>query len=249
MNDSNNHRPVYLVFGATGGIGSQLCRQLEREGAALAISGRSDDKLERLKNEMNAVPFVCDATDSKKVTETVQQVKQTFGRIDGVVNCVGSIFLKAAHLTNDQEWEQTIATNLNSSFYILRAVVKEMTQTGGSIVLISTVAARIGLANHEAIAAAKAGVIGLAQSAAATYARRGIRVNCVAPSLTETPLAENITKNEATLKASKAMHALGRIGKPQDIASAIQWLLNPQQSWVTGQVIGVDGGLSSVVNR
>ncbi|MBN8558433.1 MAG: SDR family oxidoreductase, partial [Burkholderiales bacterium] len=119
----------------------------------------------------------------------------------------------------------------------------------GSIVLCATAAARTGLANHEAIAAAKGGVMGLALSAAATYAGRNIRVNCVAPGLIDTPLAARITSNEAALKASASLHALGRIGRPEDVASGITWLLDPENSWVTGQVIGIDGGLGTVRAR
>lgn len=112
----------------------------------------------------------------------------------------------------------------------------------------STMAARLGLVNHEAIAAAKAGVIGLTLSAAATYASKGIRVNAVAPGLVRTPLTARITSNEATLNASTAMHALGRVGEPEDVASAIAWLLDPAQAWVTGQVI-VGGGLAMLRSR
>lgn len=112
--------------------------------------------------------------------------------------------------------------------------------------LCSSAAARIGLANHEAIAAAKAGVIGLTLAAAATYAPRNIRVNCVAPGLVDTTLTAKIMGNEAALKASIGMHALGRVGKPEHIASAIAWLLGPGNDWVTGQVWGVDGGLANV---
>ena len=117
---------------------------------------------------------------------------------------------------------------------------------GGSIVFVSSAAARRGLANHEAIAAAKAGLIGLTLSAAATYARYSIRVNSVAPGLVRTPLTESITRNEAALRHSTSLHALRRIGEPAEVASAIRWLLDPAQSWVTGQVIGVDGGLASI---
>jgi 3-oxoacyl-[acyl-carrier protein] reductase len=124
-----------------------------------------------------------------------------------------------------------------------------MLNSGGSIVLVSSAAARIGIANHEAIAAAKAGVAGLTLSAAATYAPRGIRVNCVSPGLVVSGLTQRITSNEASLKASVAMHALGRAGSPEDVASAIAWLLDPEQSWVTGQVLGVDGGLGSLRSR
>jgi NAD(P)-dependent dehydrogenase (short-subunit alcohol dehydrogenase family) len=124
-----------------------------------------------------------------------------------------------------------------------------MMQDGGSIVLVSTAAARIGIANHEAIAAAKAGILGLTLSAAATYAGRRIRVNAVAPGLVETPLSERITRSEANRKASEAMHALGRLGKPGDVASLMAWLLDPENEWVTGQVFGVDGGLATLRSR
>jgi NAD(P)-dependent dehydrogenase (short-subunit alcohol dehydrogenase family) len=124
-----------------------------------------------------------------------------------------------------------------------------MSAHGGSIVLLSTAAARIGLANHEAISAAKAGVEGLALAAAASYASKGIRINCVAPGMTRTPLSAKLLQNEVMAKASASMHALGRIGEPNEIASAIEWLLDPEQSWVTAQVLGVDGGLSRIRSR
>jgi len=120
---------------------------------------------------------------------------------------------------------------------------------GGSIVLTSSAAARVGIANHEAIAAAKAGIIGLVLSGSATYAKNNIRLNCVAPGLVRTPMTEHITANEASLKISLALHPLGRLGEPSDIASLMAWLLDPNQGWVTGQVFGVDGGLGTVHAR
>ena len=114
---------------------------------------------------------------------------------------------------------------------------------------MSSAAARIGLANHEAIAAAKAGVEGLARSAASTYAPRGVRINVVAPGLVRTPLSARLVGNDASVKASVAMHALGRIGEPDDVASLIEYLLDPSHRWVTGQVFGVDGGLSTLRPR
>jgi len=114
--------------------------------------------------------------------------------------------------------------------------------------MASAVAQR-GMINHEAIAAAKAGVVGLALSAAATYARYNVRVNCVAPGLIRTPLTASLTTNESTLRASVALHPLGRIGEPEEAASAIAWFLAPENSWVTGQVLAVDGGLSRLQPR
>lgn len=173
------------------------------------------------------------------------------GRIDGAANCAGSILLKPAHLISDAEFADTLAQNLTTAFHVLRAAAKRMMRQegGGAIVLCSSVAAQRGLLNHEAIAAAKAGVEGLALAAAASYARSGVRINCVAPGLTRTDLTRGITSNEAIAKASAAMHPLGRIGSPDEVASAICWLLDREQSWVTGQVIGIDGGLGRVQAR
>ena len=124
-----------------------------------------------------------------------------------------------------------------------------MVATGGSIVLVSSAAAQKGMSNHEAIAAAKAGIEGLTRSAAATYANRGIRVNCVAPGLVETSLSQPILQNPAAREVSQRMHPLGRLGKVEDVANAIVWLLSPAQSWITGQVIGVDGGLANCLPK
>ena len=241
--------PVHLVLGASGGIGSALCERLAERGAKLALAGRSEDKLLELAERVGGSVHVTEATSLDAVQQTVGAVVEQHGRIDGLVNCVGSILLKPAHRTSEEEWRATLATNLDSAFACVRAATGAMTKTGGSIVLLSSVAARLGLANHEAIAAAKAGIEGLALSAAASYAPRGIRVNVVSPGLVRTPLSSALTANPASEKASVAMHPLGRLGEPGDVARAIDWLLDPEQTWVTGQVIGVDGGLGSVRPR
>jgi NAD(P)-dependent dehydrogenase (short-subunit alcohol dehydrogenase family) len=241
--------PAYVITGATGGIGSELARQLARNGARLLLGGREAAKLESLAAEIKAQSFVLDATDFAQTEAFIARAVALFGHLDGAVNCVGSLLLKPAHLTTDAEWHSTIALNLTTAFALLRASAKAMMTDGGSIVLVSSAAGRTGLSNHEAIAAAKAGIIGLTQSAAASYAARGIRVNCVVPGLVRTPLTARITGNETALKGSVAMHALGRVGEASDIASAIRWLLDPAQSWVTGQVLGVDGGLATVRSR
>ena len=240
--------PIYAILGATGGIGAALCRRLAAQGARLVIGARDEAKLAALAAEINAAYLVTDATQSDQVDAFVAHAIATHGQLNGVANCVGSLLLKPAHITTNDEWDFTMQQNLNSAFYLLRAATKAM-KDGGSIVLLSSAAGRTGLANHEAIAAAKAGIIGLTLSAAASYAARGIRVNCVAPGLIATPLTARITGNEAAVKASAAMHALGRIGAPEEVASAIAWLLDPANNLITGQVIGVDGGLASVRPR
>lgn len=237
---------VYAVLGATGGIGSALARRLAAGGARVAVAGRDRGRLEKIASEVDGEAAVVDARDSAEVDAFIKQTVDAYGRLDGVANCVGSLLLKPAHSTTDEQWRDTIETNLFSSFALLRAASRPMREHGGSVVLCSSAAARVGLANHEAIAAAKAGIIGLTLSAAATYARWRVRVNAVAPGLVRTPMTEGITKNDLSAKASLGLHPLGRLGEPEDIASAIAWLLDAQQSWVTGQVIGVDGGLGNL---
>ena len=243
------HPGVTVVFGAYGGIGTALCRTLKERGKQVIAVGRSRDRLDALSASLGTETLVADATDSSQVDAVFAQVRAAHARIDGVANLAGAFLLKPAHLTTDEEFSHQVSINLTTAFNILRSSVKAMNETGGSIVLVSSVAARLGLANHEAVAASKAAVEGLTVAAAATYAPRRIRINAVAPGLTRTPLTARLTSNEASLKASSAMHPLGRIGEPEDVASAIAWLLGPDTDWVTGQVLGVDGGLGTLRSR
>jgi len=244
-----NETPAYVIFGAAGGIGSALCQQLAAKGSRLLLVGRNPERLEHLKSELPAGDyrtFAADATNSVEVDSAFAEAQLAFGSIAGAANLVGSIILKSAHTTTDAEFEQTLSLNTRTAFYVLRSAAKAMLNTGGSIVLMSSVAANIGLMNHEAIAAAKGAINGMVLSAAATYAPRNIRVNAIAPGLVRTPLAARITGNEAALKASTAMHPLGRIGEPDDVATPLAWLLDPKTTWVTGQILNIDGGMATV---
>ncbi len=242
--------PAYVVLGATGGIGRALCRRLAGRGARLVLAARTAAPLSDLAAGLHAHAVPCDAARFAEADRLMDEARERLGgRIDGVACCVGSLLLKPAHLTTEEELADVIARNLTAAFATVRAAARVMGDAGGSIVLCSSAAARVGLANHEAIAAAKAGVEGLTLAAAATYAGRNIRVNAVAPGLIRTGLTARLTGSEAALKASVTMHPLGRVGEPSDVASAIEWLLDPCQSWVTGQVIGVDGGLAGLKVR
>ena len=238
-----------LVTGASGGIGSALARQLAAAGTRLVLSGRNSTALSNLADELGARALVCDFTDPGQVSTTVTEALAELGEIEAAAHCIGSILLKPAHLTSVDDWQATMDTNLNSAFYLLNSLARPMMKSGGSIAFVTSVAADKGLSNHVAIAAAKSGLAGLTRSAAATYARNHLRVNCVAPGLTDTPLAAPITGNESARKFSEAMHPMGRLGTADEIARALFFLLSPDNSWITGQTLAVDGGLSSLQTK
>ncbi len=243
------HTPTYLIIGATGAVGRALAGRLLAQSANVIAAVRDELKARSISELEGTQIMDCDATS----WDSIQQLQQTLSaddvRIDGIAVCIGSILLKPAHLTRPEEFENTLRANLTPCLAVARSFTKGMMKNGGSLVFVSSAAARHGFPNHEAIATAKAGIIGLTLSAAATYANYGIRVNCVAPGLVESQMAAPILNNELSLRASKAMHALGRIGSPIEVASALAWLLDSDQSWVTGQVIGVDGGLGSLHSK
>lgn len=242
--------PVQLVIGAAGAAGSATVRRLAAAGATVVLAGRDVDAMETLAAEVGAAAVhAVDAREIAEVGALIDRVVEDHGGLHGVANLAGSVLLKPAHLTTPEEWHDTLATNLTSAFAVVRAAAPKMRRGGGSIVLASSAAAQTGIGNHEAIAAAKAGVIGLTRSAAATYGPGGVRVNAVAPGLVKARMTERLTSNEAQAEASRAMHVLGRLGEGDDVAAAVAWLLDPATSWVTGQVIGVDGGLGQVRTR
>jgi len=215
------------------------------EGKPVFLVGRDEDRLRGLASELSVAFAVADMASSDSLIAAVAQA----GPVESFVNCIGSILLKPAHLTSDAEFREVVETNLFTAFATVRCAGRALRERGGSVVLMSSAAAKLGIANHEAIAAAKAGIEGLARSAAATYAGANIRFNVVSPGLVKTNLTKRIWEAPAMASASAELHALGRLGEPEQIASMIAWLIDPENHWITGQVIGVDGGLGSVQPR
>ena len=242
-------RERVFILGGGGGIGSALARSIVARGGSVFLAGRDAAKLESAADPLGAGWAVVDAADPDAVDACADRAAESLAGLSGIACCAGSLLLKPAHLTSSAEWQATLAANLTSGFGCVRAAARLLKAEGGSVVLVSSAAARIGLANHEAIAAAKAGIVGLVLSAAATYARQKIRFNAVAPGLVRTPLTQGLVSSELAEKASVGMHPLGRLGDPEDVARAIAFLLDPAQDWITGQVLGVDGGLATLKTR
>lgn len=235
------------ILGATGTIGACLSRSLVREGQSVLLLGRDAVKLAELAGELQQPSAVFEPGCSASVEEAIAAHIPQSGSVTAIVNAVGSVLLKPAHSTSDSEFQDVIETNLFTSFAAVRAAGRLMREQGGSVLLFASAAASIGIPNHEAIAAAKAGIVGLAKSAAATYAGSNIRFNVISPGLVKTNLTQRIWNSPMASAASQEMHALGRFGEAEQIASLARWIIDPANDWMTGQVIGLDGGLGSVL--
>jgi NAD(P)-dependent dehydrogenase (short-subunit alcohol dehydrogenase family) len=239
---------VLLVTGASGGIGSEIVARACASGRRVAGIARDSGRLDALAARTGAAVYSCDVLDEERFGRTVESITDTHGPIDALAHAVGSIVLRPLHTMSLAEWRATFDINATSAFLTLKSVVPRMMRgKRGSIVLFSSVAAQTGLQNHEAIAAAKGAIESLVRSAAISYARYNIRVNAIAPALTRTELSRPFWSNDAMLQASVAMHPLGRIGEASDIAAAALFALSDEAAWMTGQIIGVDGGISAGV--
>ena len=239
---------VVWVLGAAGGVGSIVCQNLSNQGWKVVGSGRTEEKLQLLSSQIDDLDVLpVDARDDVAMKQAVANIVETHGRLDAVVVAVGSILLRPLHATSAEQVQDTIEQNFTTAFNAVRsAAVPMMRGDGGRIVLFSSVAASHGMTNHAAIAAAKGAVEGLTRASAADYSKRGIRVNAIAPAMTDTPMSENLLKSEASRKISDSMHPVGRIGEAKEIADVASWLVDGAPEWMPGQIIGVNGGLGTI---
>lgn len=235
--------PNLLIVGP-GGIGRAIMREQNRRGWGVTLLGRSAARLAEAAAECpGTTTLVADPTDIDALPTWAPTLREQ--RPDGfnaVVCSVGSVLLQPANRVSAAVWRAVLAANLDAAFATLK-LAGELLPHGGSVLFFSSGAARLGLPHHEAIAAAKAGIEGLVRSAAASHARRNLRINALALGLTDTPLAAPLLASPAARKASEAYHALGRIGDPAQVARIAATLLDPVNDGITGSIIAVDGGL------
>jgi NAD(P)-dependent dehydrogenase (short-subunit alcohol dehydrogenase family) len=233
----------YLIFGATGSIGSSLVTQLYNDKVECHLIGRNEDELEKLSKKFNYTYSVCDVLKINFTENLKKNLNET--EILGIAYCIGSIDLKPFKLTRANDFVSSYVLNLVGVTEILRAFQDSLKNNKGSVVLFSTVAAKKGFANHSIISSAKAGIEGLTVSLAAELAP-DIRINCIAPSLTKSKIASSVIKNSSIEQSIAKMHPLKRIGEGVDSANLANFLLTSKSSWITGQIIAVDGGRSSI---
>jgi NAD(P)-dependent dehydrogenase (short-subunit alcohol dehydrogenase family) len=232
----------FLVFGATGAIGGALARRLAAAGHALHLAGRDRGRLEALATALGAPHTACDVLDEDALAATVAAAGP---ELAGLAFAVGSIRLVALKRASVADYMDAYRLNVVAAARAVALAQPALAAGGGSVVLFSSVAARAGFASHAVIGAAKAGVEGLSVALAAELAP-AVRVNCVAPSLTRSDIAAPLIANEAMARAIAAAHPIPRLGEPDDAAAAAAFLLSDQAGWITGQVLGVDGGRSAL---
>lgn len=234
---------VVLIFGATGGVGSAVARQLVAEGTSVYLSGRDESRLRSLGEALSSATSPADALADGALERVVADAGE---QIEGMVYAVGSVTLKPLGRTTDADMLHDFQLNALGAARAVRAALPALKRAGNaSVVLFSTVAAGRGFAFHSSIAMAKGAVEALTRSLAAELAPR-IRVNCIAPSLTRTSLTAALVATEQAEAAMARAHPLQRIGDVDDIAAMTAFLLSERASWITGQVFAVDGGRSTL---
>jgi len=230
---------VIVVSGGAGGIGAAVTARLTNEGAHVVIAdlGAPEPASER------TIGVACDITRPEQCETVAQAALDTFGRLDGLVNCAGFSKPHDSISLPPSEWAHMVDVQLNGAFYLAQACAKQMPATGGAIVFITSTNAEAAFPRRAAYCCAKAGVAMLTKVLAIEWANKGIRVNAVGPAYVATEMTQrNIAAGNVNEAQIKARIPLGRLAQPADVAAAVSFLLSEQASFITGHSLYVDGG-------
>ncbi len=246
MNPSATSFDTALVTGARGGIGRELVAQMRASGHRVAAVGRDAATLGSVPADAH---IAADVTTPEGAAAALAACREQLGSVPRLLaHCVGSTLIAPLHRSSPAQVRDVLRTNLDSALFTLQAWVDALRNAGqpGAAVLVSSVVARVGVANHEAIAAAKGGIEALARSAAATYAPQGLRINVVAPGMTDTPMTAAMLRLDAMREGAGKQYPLGGVQTAEQVASTMAWLLSDSAARITGQVIAVDGGFTTI---
>jgi len=235
---------IALVTGARGGVGRALVARLRSRGLRVAAVGRNMATLADVPADAH---IAADTTTPEGAVAAFAACREQLGAAPSwLAHAVGSTLIAPLHRTQAEQAREVLRINLESSLWTLQAWIASLNGAPGAAVFVSSVVARIAVANHEAIAAAKGGVEALIRGAAATYAAQGLRVNAVAPGMTETPMTQGMLKLPAMRDGAAKQYPLGGVQTADEVAAAMDWLLSPDSARLTGQVLAVDGGFTTV---
>ena len=232
-----------LIFGATGSVGSSLTKLVKESSMDAHLIGKNEDEISNLKDQTGFSYSIADVTDQNFI-ETIDKDLDGL-EISGIAYCVGSIDLKPLNLVSKKDYLKSFELNLFPIVEIIKKYKDNLKKNKSSIVLFSTVAVKQGFPNHSIISPVKASLEGITVSLAAELAPN-VRVNCIAPSLSKSKMAGKILSNPKIAEGIAKQHPLKRVGEGNDSAALARFLLSDESSWITGQIIGVDGGRSNV---
>ena len=232
-----------LIFGATGAVGSSLAKLLKDSSQEAHLIGKNEEEVSKLADQTGFSFSVSDVLEDNFIEKIEQDLNET--QISGIAYCVGSIDLKPLNLISRKDVLKCFSLNLFPIYDIVRKFHQNLKTNKGSIVLFSTVAVKQGFPNHSIISPAKASLEGLTLSLASEFSPN-VRVNCIAPSMSNSKMASKILKNPKIAEGIAKQHPLKRVGEGKDTAALAKFLLSEESSWITGQIIGVDGGRSNI---
>ncbi|CAN5690090.1 SDR family oxidoreductase [soil metagenome] len=244
---------VALITGGGTGIGEAAARLCAAQGAAVVITGRRKEVLERVVAEITAaegraLAVAGSVTAEEHVRSAVEQTVGAFGRLDILVNNAarsGDGLGARLHETTDETWDESIAINLGGVFRFTRAAIRHLLDGGGSIVNISSIAGIVGVPSMAAYCATKGGLIAFSRAVAVEYGKEKIRCNCICPGLVDTPRTAAVINDPQLSAFFLPGYPIGRFGTPEDVANLIVYLASDEASWVTGGVFTIDGGFTA----
>ena len=231
-----------LIFGGTGAIGFSIAKKMNEEDYSPVIISRNKEDLINKAEIIGCEYEICDVLDSDQIEKVSKKYND---EVVGLAYCVGSINLKPLKMSKDDDFIDSFKINTLGAINVIKSNLASLTKNNGSILLFSTVAVQQGFANHSIVSSSKGAIEGLTHSLAAEFAPK-IRVNCIAPSLTDSKMSQKMLSNETIRKAIENMHPIPKIGEGEDFADFSSFLLSEKNNWITGQIFHIDGGRSTL---
>ena len=231
-----------IILGGSGTIGSSIAKSLKQKNYSPVLISKNKEDLELIASELDCQHHVCDVLDTENLKQTIEKIGD---QIFGLAYCVGSINLKPLKLTKELDFLESYKINTLGAIHAIKASQENLSRNNGSILLFSTIAVQQGFANHSIVSTAKGAIEGLTLSLAAEFSPK-IRVNCIAPSLTDSKMSKNMLKNENVKKAIELMHPIPKIGEGSDFGELGSYLLSENNKWISGQILHIDGGRSTL---
>jgi len=231
-----------IIVGGSGSIGASIAKEVIDDGLEPHLVGRNFYTLKETAEKIKCSYSVADVTNTDEFTKILKKIE---GNICGVAYCVGSINLKSLSLAYENDYIDSFKVNTLGAVIAVKALKEKLIKNNGSVLLFSSIAAKQGFTNHTIVSTSKGGIEGLTVSLAAELSPN-VKVNCIAPSLTESRMSESFLSNETLKKNIESLHPIPKIGSPEDHSKLASYLLGKNNHWITGQIFNIDGGRSSV---